>query len=190
MTHMLKRLAPLTAGVLVGVVAGVACTYALMHRVNYSWMQLQTQHHGLAWANEVFSESDIPLPEQKDPQGRAKFVNRGIGKGYELGYVVTSRMEKLDQNKLPEKYKKSRRWGNLTLDPTESVTYNAHLEFTLKDADGFELMTTRSEPLYVMSGDENKMQGFAMDSIPDALIRRTKNMFVTLVVDKCETCRP
>jgi hypothetical protein len=190
MTHMLKRLALLAAGVFVGVVVGVACTYAVMHRVNHTWMELQTQNHGLAWANEVFSESDIPLPEQKDPQGQAKFVDRGIGKGYELGYVVTSRMEKLDQSKLPEKYKKSRPWGNLTIGPTESVTYKAHLEFTLKDADGFELMTTKSEPLYLLSGDENKMQGFATDSIPDALIRRTKSMFVRLVLDKCETRRP
>lgn len=190
MTHVIKRLALLAAGAFVGVVIGIACTYAVMHRVSHSWIELQTLHHGLAWANEVFSESDIQLPKQEDPQGQAKFVDRGTGKGYELGYVLTSRMEKLDQSKLPEKYKKSRPWGNLTVGPTESVAYNAHLEFILKDADGFELMTTKSEPLYVLSGDENKMQGFATDSIPDALIRRTKNTFVRLVLDKCATCQP
>jgi hypothetical protein len=186
MTHMIKRLALLAAGVVIG----VACTYALMHRVNHSWIELQTEHHGLAWANEVFSESDIPLPEQKDPQGQAKFVDRGIGKGYELGYVVTSRMEKLDQGKLPEKYKKSQSWGKYTIGPTESVTYSAHLDFILKDADGFELITTKSDPVYIESGKENKLQGFAKDSIPDALVRRTKTILVNLVLDKCETCRP
>jgi hypothetical protein len=58
---MIKRLALLAAGVFVGVVIGIACTYALMHRVAHSWIELQTEHHGLAWANEVFSTSDIPL---------------------------------------------------------------------------------------------------------------------------------
>jgi hypothetical protein len=187
---MLKRLGLLAFGVFIGVVVGVACTYALMHRENYKWFELQIDHFGISYANKVFAESDIPLPDLKPPHGQAKFVDRGIGKGRELGFVVRASMDKLDKSKLPEKYKKSRVWGNLTIGPTESVAYNAHLEFTLKDVDGFELMTTKSEPLYVLSGDENKMQGFATDSIPDALIRRTTNMFVRLVLDNCETCQP
>ncbi|HYL65058.1 MAG TPA: hypothetical protein VE077_20785 [Candidatus Methylomirabilis sp.] len=190
MTLMLKRLALLAAGIFVGVIVGVACTYSVMHRVNQRWIELRTERRGLAWANEVFSESDIPLPNQKDPQGQAKFVDRGIGKGYELGYVVSSKMEKLDQSKLPEKYKKSQPWGEFTVGPTESVTYSGHLEFSLKDADAFELMTTESNLIYIESGEENKLQGFAKDSIPEALVRRTKTIWVTLVLDKCETFRP
>src|SRR5712692_9133420 len=187
---MLKRIALLAVGVFIGVVVGVACTYAVMHRNNYKWIELQIDRFGVSYSSQVFAESDIPLPNLKIPHGQAKFVDSGIGNGKDLGFGGRASMDKLDTTKLPEKYKKSRPWGNLTVGPTESVAYNAHLEFTLKDADGFELMTTKSEPLYVLSGDENKMQGFATDGIPDALVRRTMNMFVRLVLDKCETCQP
>jgi hypothetical protein len=186
---MLKRLVLLTLGLLVGVVIGVVCTYAIMHRVNHNWVELAKEHHGLAYKNEVF-ETDIPPPDMKDPHGQAKFVDRGVGKGTELGFLVKVSMEKLDTRKLPEKYKKTQTRGEFTLDPTTSVTYNAHLEFTLKDADGFTLMSTKSDPVYVGSGVENTMQGFAQDAIPDALIQRTKSILMELVLDKCETCRP
>jgi hypothetical protein len=190
---MLKRL--IVAGfvavaLLAGVLIGVACTYALMRRVNHNWMQLTREHHGLAYSNEVFVDVDIPLPDLKDPDGQAKFVDRGVGKGTELGFVVKVRMDNLDTSKLPEKYKKSRPWGNLTLGPTTSVTYTAHLEFTLKDADGFVLMTTKSDSSYVESGEENVIQGIALDAIPDPLVRRTKSIVMQLVLDKCETCLP
>jgi hypothetical protein len=190
---MLKRLTVIglvALALLAGVVIGGACTYALMHRVNHNWMKLTKEHHGLAYSNEVFVEADIPLPDMKDPDGQAKFVDRGLGKGTELGFLVRATMDKLDTSKLPEKYKKPQPWGNFTLDPTTSVTYDAHLEFTLKDADGFELMTTKSDPVYVESGQENSLQGFAEDAIPDPLVRRTKSIVMQLVLDKCETCRP
>lgn len=99
-------------------------------------------------------------------------------------------MDKLDTSKLPEKYKKPQPWGKFTLDPTSSGTYDAHLEFTLKDADGFTLMTTKSDPVYVESGQENILQGFSQDAVPDPLVRRTKSIVMQLVLDKCETCRP
>lgn len=187
---MLKRLALLTLGLLVGAIIGVICTYAVMHRVNHNWVELAEEHHGLAYSNEVFAEADIPLPDMKDPHGQAKFVDRGVGKGTELGFLVKVSIDKLDTSKLPEKYKKEQRWGKITLEPTTSVTYNAHLEFILKDADGFTLMTAKSDPVYVASGEENTMQGFAQEAIPDALVHRTKSIVLRLVLDKCETCRP
>jgi hypothetical protein len=185
---MLKRLAILTLGLLVGAIIGVVCTYAVMHRVNHNWVELAKEYRGLAYKNEVF-ETDIPPPDMKDPHGQAKFVDRGVGKGMELGFLVKVSMDKLDTSKLPEKYKKPQTWGQLTIDPTTSVTYDAHLEFTLKDADGFTLMTTKSDSVYVGSGTENTMQGFAQDAIPDALVHRTKSIVMQLVLDKCETCR-
>jgi hypothetical protein len=187
---MLKHLAILTLGLLVGGVIGVVATYAIMHRVNHNWVELAKVHDGLAYSNEVFVDADIPLPDIKDPQGQAKFVDRGVGKGTELGFLVKVSMDKLDTSKLPEKYKKPRLWGQVTFEPTTIVTYNAHLEFILKDADGFTLMSTKSDPVYVESGEENALQGFAQDAIPDALVRRTKSIVMQLVLDKCETCRP
>jgi hypothetical protein len=186
---MLKRLALLAVGLVLGAAIGVACTYAVMHRTNHNWMELSRDHHGLAYSNEVFVEADIPMPDMKDPHGQAKFVDRGVGRGLELGFLVKASMDKLDTSKLPEKYKKETLWGKLTLAPTKEVTYNAHLEFTLKDKDGFTLLTTKSEPMYVESGQENTLQGFAQDSVPEATAQRTKIIEVRLVLDKCETCR-
>jgi hypothetical protein len=186
---MLKRLVLLVAGLFLGVIVGVVCTYAVMHRSNHNWMELTKEHHGLAFSGATF-EGDIPTPDIKDPRGQAKFVDRGVGNGTELGFLVKVSVDKLDTSKLPEKYLKPRQLGKLTIDPTESVTYNTHLEFTLKDADGFTLITAKSDPFYVESGKENTLQGFAQASIPEALVRRTKSILMELVLDKCETCRP
>jgi hypothetical protein len=151
-------------------------------------MELTKEGRGIAFSGETF-DGDIPTPDMKDPHGQAKFVDRGVGKGTELGYLVKATMDKLETSKLPEKYKKPQTWGKFTLDPTTSVTYKAHLEFTVKDADGFVLITTKSDSVYVESGQENTLQGFAQDTIPDALTHRTKSIVMELVLDKCETCR-
>lgn len=187
---MLKRLALLSVGLFLGVIIGVACTYAVMHRKNHNWMELTKEGHGLAYSNQVFVEADIPLPDMKDPHGQAKFVDRGVGKGTELGFLVKASMDKLETEKLPEKYKKARPLGKFTIGPTETVVYSGHLDFTLKDADGFTLMTTKSEPISVWSGQENTLQGFAQDAIPSAIFQRTKSIVMQLVLDKCDTCQP
>jgi hypothetical protein len=119
---MLKRLALVSAGLFLGVVIGVACTYAVMHGKNRNWIELAKEHHGLAYSSEVFVNADISIPDIKDPHGQAKFVDRGLGKGTELGFLVKVSIDKLDTSKLPEKYKKPQQWGQLTLSPTESVT--------------------------------------------------------------------
>jgi hypothetical protein len=108
---MLKRIALLAVGVFIGIVVGVACTYALMRRDSYKWIELQIDLFGVSYANEVFAESDIPLPDLKTPHGQAKFVDRGIGKGKELGFVVRASMDKLDKSKLPRKIQKVEAMG-------------------------------------------------------------------------------
>jgi hypothetical protein len=40
---------------------GVACTYAVMHCINHTWIKLTKENHGLAYSNQVFVEVDIPL---------------------------------------------------------------------------------------------------------------------------------
>lgn len=127
------RVALLAFGLLLSVAIGAVGAYILIRHHNRTWIELSEEHHGLAFSNEVFTDSDIPLPDIKEPHGQAKFVDRGIGKGTELSFLVQVSIEKLDTTKLPEKYKKPQQWGTLTLDPTESVTYNAHLDFMLKD---------------------------------------------------------
>src|SRR5713101_3924741 len=167
---MLNKLALVALGGVVGVVIGVTCTYAVLHRTNRDWIQLKKDGHGLAWANDTLFDADIPMPTTQDPHGQAKFVDRGIGKGEELGFLVTDDIGKLDTSKLPAKYKRVEQHGEYTIGPTETVVYSSHLEFTLKDADGFVLTKTKSDSIDLWSGQENTLQGFAQDSIPDALV--------------------
>jgi hypothetical protein len=174
----------------VGLCLGVFGMIAFNHRRSTHWIPLALEAHGLSWQNDVLFGDDIPFPDVANPSGQVKFVNRGIGKGTELGYVVKAKMEKLDQSKLPAKYKKVEAHGNYTIEPTETVVYDAHLEFILKDVDGFVLMRTKSESIQIWSGQDNKLQGFAVDSIPNALQKRTESVEVMLAFDKCDTCRP
>jgi len=90
---MLRRVALPTISLALGIVVGVACTYAVIHRTNRNWLELTKENHGLAYSNEVFVEADIALPKMKDPHGQAKFVDRGVGKGIELGYLVKVSMD-------------------------------------------------------------------------------------------------
>ena len=153
---MLKRLVLLGVGLLVGVAIGVACTYAVMHRKNHNWIELTMPYEDFPIAYSIkVVDADIPVPGVRNPHGQAKFVGPGVGTATKLGFRVKVSMDKLDTTKLPEKYKKPQQQGKITTLPVDSVTYSAHLEFTLKDADGFMLASTESDPVYVQSGEEN-----------------------------------
>jgi hypothetical protein len=190
MSYMVRKLALWALGFVAGLVLGTACTYAVMHRVNHRWIELQIENDGLAYSNEVFVEADIPLPKVEEPRGQAKFVDRGLGRGNELGFLIKLTVGKLDTSKLPGKYKKTEQYSQHTLGPTDTVVYDGHVEFSLKDPDGFILATPKSDTLNVWSGQENVLQGFATDSIPDALVKRTKSIVMQVNLDKCDTCRP
>jgi hypothetical protein len=189
---MTKNLATL----LLGVLLGVGGAYVVLHHRSSKWMALSREGEGLAYMNDVFS-ADIIMPKVTPPEGQFKFVDRGLGKGEELGFLVKVKMEKLDQAKLPGKYKKTVNQGEFTIGPTETVVYTSHIDFTFKDADGFVLFKTKSEddpgtqwPMEVWSGQETTLQGFGKDPVPSAVIARTKSIEMTLVLDKCDTCRP
>lgn len=79
-------------------------------------------------------------------------------------------MDKLDISKLPARYKKTEKHGDWTDEPTDTVVYTGHPEVTLKDADGFVLMTTASKPLQIWSVQENTLQGIAKDAISHPLV--------------------
>jgi hypothetical protein len=173
-----------------GLSLGILGTMALLCLPRHNWMPLTRDGQGLAWMNDAFVDADIPFPETTSPEGKAKFVDRGVGRGIELGFLVKTKMGKLDTSKLPAKYKKTEKHGEFTFGPTDTVVYTSHVQFTLKDADGFTLISTSSEPMEVWSGQENVLQGFGKDPIPDALVRRTKSIEMELMFDKCDTCRP
>jgi hypothetical protein len=162
------------AGFLVGLVVGATGAFIGLRQHNYSWMELKREGPGFLLMGKAL-DADLPLPHTTPPTGQAKFLNRGTGKGTEFGYLVKTKTDKLDVSRIPEKY--------------FAVVYSAHLEFTLKDADGFVPLTTNSPSLELWSGRENILQGIAEHPIPDTAVERTKSIFVRLVADECETCR-
>jgi hypothetical protein len=190
---MIKNAAMLLVGLLLGAIG----TYAFLHHHPSKWMPLSRENGGLSYMNDAIF-ADIPMPKIDSPTGQVKFVDRGLGRGKELGFLVRAKMDKLDQSTLPAKYKKvESQPGGWTVGPTETVVYTSRIDFTLKDADGFILFKTSSEdnpgtpwPMEVWSGQETTLQGFAKDSIPSAVIDRTKSIEMMLVLEKCDTCRP
>jgi len=182
--------------VVLGVMLGSIATYFVLRHHSSKWRPLDKEYQGLAYQNDVFA-ADIPMPNVYPPEGQYKFVDRGMGKGEELGFLIKVKMDKLDQAKLPAKYKRTTNKGEYTIGPTETVVYTTHVDFTFKDADGFVLFTTRSEedpgtqwPMEIWSGQETTLQGFAKDSIPVAVIDRTKKVEMQVALDKCDTCQP
>ncbi len=133
---------------------------------------------------------ELPLPKVGKPHGQAKFLDWSqAGKqNILLGYIVKASVEHLDVTKIPAKYRQPKKEGEFEIEPPKEVVYAAHLEFTLKDADGFVLMTTKSEPLHLYSGQGNVFQGIALEPIPLAVAKRTKAILMDLTADKCATC--
>jgi hypothetical protein len=186
----LRRAALLSSGLLIGIIIGGVGIHQFYHYTNYKWHILTTDRTGFSWMTEALIGVDIPLPAVDKPQGKAKFLDRNdIQKGTRLGYLVSTHIAKLDTTKIPAKYKVEKKEGDFTWGPTTEVVYSAHLEFTLKDADGFVLMTTKSPPIELWSGQENVFQGEALDEIPSGITNRTKTIEMLLTADKCETCK-
>jgi hypothetical protein len=188
---MVRKAALFVGGILVGIIIGVVGTHLfLRHHIRDRWFALTTEGKGFSWMSEALLNVDIPLPEVEKPQGKAKFLDRNdIEKGTRVGYIITTHVAHLDAAQIPAKYKVERKMGDFTLAPITEVVYAAHLEFTLKDADGFVLMVTKSPRIELWSGQENILQGETADAIPTGVVNRTKTIVMMLTADKCETCR-
>lgn len=184
----------LATTLIVGFIFGVGVTGLFLRHGHSSipggWMDLTTEGAGFGWTSEALFNVDIALPKVSNPHGRAKFLDRSEpGKqNIKVGYVVKASVEHLDVSKIPLKYLQPRKQGDFTIDPPKEVVYIAHVDFTLKDADGFVLMAAKSEPLYLYSGQENVFQGIIGEPIPLAVAQRTKTILMGLTADKCETC--
>jgi hypothetical protein len=177
-----------------GLILGMIGTYFFLPQRHSSvptkWRELVLDGSGFGWKSEALFNVDIPLPTVNKPHGQAKFLDRSQS-GKEnilLGYVVKASVEHLDTSKIPPKYRQPKKQGEFVIDPPTEVVYLAHLEFTLKDADGFVLLTTDTEPLHLYSGKENVFQGIALTPVSLGTAKRTSSILVALTADKCETC--
>jgi hypothetical protein len=108
---MLRRLALIVFGIVLGAVG----TYFLLRIPSHKWMPLTREGQGLAWSNDSLFNADILFPNTTPPDGKAKFVDRGLGHGNELGFLVKTKMDKLDVSKLPAKCKKTEEHNNYNL---------------------------------------------------------------------------
>ncbi len=174
---------------LIGIAIGVAGMRFWYHLDRGKWLVVGNEGKGFSWMSEALIGVDIARPEVDKPQGKAKFLDRNnIGRGTRLSYLVTTHIAYVNAAKVPARYKAEQKEGDFTLGPITEVVYSAHMQFTLKDADGFVLMTTKSQPLNLWSGQENVFQGGAMDEIPAGIANRTRAIQMVLTADKCLTC--
>lgn len=179
---------------LLAALAGAAIMFAyLRHKQDpYAWHQLEMDK--TSYTSEALFASDISLPDIKNISGKMKFrTGRDKPTDLEAGYVVEFDIDKLNKDKLPEKYRKPTpcpsAQGGCTIDPVEEVVYNAKFQFTLQDKDHFDLLSTSSGNQYIYSGQHNRFQGLGADPVPLRIAQRVKFIKAQIHVEKCETCR-
>ena len=140
--------------------------------------------------------SDVPSLEVKSFSGKAKFLpSRASADGRSrLGYVIGISSEPLNQEKLPEKYKKERvipmkNGGPLTVLPLKEATYEVYFVFALLDRDEFELMKVDSPKHHLESGGAVQIQGQTEPAVPPDVMAVTKKITMHLAIDKCLSAR-
>jgi hypothetical protein len=155
-------------------------------RVPKTWLPLSTDGGGIGFETQAIA-SGIPMPKISKPEGKAKFLDRDGG--IALGYIISVPIEKLYVSTLPEKYRKMTDLGNgFQLGPPEQVIYFGHFDFTLKDADGFALMTLSSDKEDLSAGQNNPLQGATKGTVTPSIAKHTKSILVNLVIESCNPC--
>lgn len=134
---------------------------------------------GLQYTTDALFDADISLPDIKKLDFKLKFTiptDAGLAK-FRLGYVATIDVESLDTTKVPEQYRREEREmykvGPVTTPPLEQVVYTVHLEFTLQDKDGFNLMQLSGPPHALVSGKTNNFQDVTKELVPREIVDRT-----------------
>lgn len=59
----------------------------MLRQHSSKWRPLDREYQGLAYKSEVFA-ADISMPNVYPPEGQDKFVDSGMGKGEELGFLI------------------------------------------------------------------------------------------------------
>jgi hypothetical protein len=134
--------------------------------------------------------NDIPLPEIKNINGNAKFINRN--NGYFIGYKINFDIAHLDTTKINAKYLRNKpevvNGINTTALGIKEVTYDISFEFTLIDKDGFEIEKIKSATETVQSGEKNEFQNTIEKPVSLKTIESTKSIKLILSIDKCLNC--
>jgi len=133
---------------------------------------------------EASSKSDIPLPELKKFDLKAKFINPIYGETTEsvsLGYTGELTIEKLDRKNIPDSY--------LANSPPAEVSYEVELQIYLLDKDGIQLRALKPVRHIVSSGKTNLLRDVPTDLIPVTIAKRTMSIDFKIYVKNCTNCR-
>lgn len=158
----------------------------------FEWRHLTAKGYGST--SEAIFDSDIALPKIRKIEGKAKFLTptNPVVDGLHLGYVVSVDVEKLNIERVPKKYKEEikqkHKSGEWIIEPIQEVVYQVTFAFKLKDKDGFELLELKSPVHNLHSGKESRFQDKISESILNSVAERTKDVFVSMTVEKCLTC--
>lgn len=164
--------------------------------MNFNWNELSIDQagKGYGFTSDALFNSDIPFPEIKKLSGKTKFIKPSQYRSDELnlGYVISVDVDKLDLQKVPQKYKVERKEqykaGEFTVSPIEEVIYEISFEFVLKDRDGFEIIKLKSPSHNLYSGKINTFQDVVKQSISQTIVHRVSNIVLHMTVEKCEIC--
>ena len=132
----------------IGIAIGYYLGYTSKTQKNFDWKELSIDQGGKGYdfTSDALFNSDIALPEIKKLSGKSKFIKAPQSGSNELtlGYIVSVDVDKLDLQKVPQKYKVGKKEkykaGEFAVQPIEAVVYEVTFEFVLKDKDDFEII--------------------------------------------------
>ena len=183
----MKRPLILAGVAIFALIAGATSMYLLQRERRYAWISVVSDGGGFGMNSEALN-GDIPWPDTTKPSGRVKFLNRD--KGEQLGYVLKLPIKANPVSALPAKYRKTTKDANgLEFGPPDQVLYEGHFQFTLKDGDGFVLLRMDGPVEHLSAAAENSVQGTTDQTVPDSVIKRTKEVDVGFLVTSCNPCQ-
>ena len=164
---------------------------------DFDWKELSIDKtgKGYGFTSEALFNSDISLPEIKSLSGKTKFIKsqNATSDEFNLGYVVSVDIDKINFEKIPQKYKVEKKEqykaGEVTVLPIEEAVFEISFAFVLKDKDGFEIVKLKSPPHSLYTGKVNDFQDIVEQSISSAIADRTVSIVLNMTIEKCETCR-
>jgi hypothetical protein len=198
---MRKSIKLILVAVLIASLGGLGGYWVRGHQLSHipnTWYEinripLKGNDSGLTYTTQALFDADIPLPDITSAKAKVKFLPMPGEINYQLGYVITVDIAKLDPEKVPGKYKEKKteksKSGEWTLDPLKEVVYELNVSFELQDQDGFRLIEVKGPKHNVFSGQSNVLQEVVETPISVDISKRTKVIVPKVNVEKCVSCK-
>lgn len=168
-------------------ILGATSMYLLNRDRGSAWISVVSDGGGFGMSDDALN-GDISWPDTAKPSGRVKFLARDAGE--QLGYILKLPIKPNPTAALPEKYRRTTKGANgLEFMPPDQVLYEGHFEFTLKDGDGFVLLKVDGPKEHLSAASDNPVQGTADQTVPNSVVRRTKEVDVSFLVTSCNPCQ-